>query len=144
MADRRYSDAALYRRLLEQAKPFWAHILAFFALSMMASPLALLTPLPLKIAVDSVLGNEPLPRFLRVWLPRRALVGCGWLWAVIVLSFFIALPTQLQSLSPTLLRPYTGEKFSRIFRAHLSRHVQLLSLSSHDRVGTADSTYRIY
>src|SRR5205814_11669 len=47
-------DTVLYRRLFQQARPYWTHIAALFFLSMLASPLALLLPLPLKIAVDSL------------------------------------------------------------------------------------------
>jgi ATP-binding cassette subfamily B protein len=42
-----------------------------------------------------------------------------------------------------LLREYTGEKLVLSFRALLFRHAQRLSLSFHDRRGTADSIYRI-
>jgi len=53
-------------------------------LSLLAPPLALLTPLPLKIAVDNVLGGHPLPHFSpqacrRHGLNRRA--GC---WALVL------------------------------------------------------------
>src|SRR2546427_1876615 len=36
---------------------------ALFALGLLASPIALLNPVPLKIVVDSVLGARPLPAF---------------------------------------------------------------------------------
>src|SRR5205085_1925421 len=49
-----YTDVTLYRRLLRQARPYRLHIVGIFLLSLLQSPLALLTPLPLKIAVDSV------------------------------------------------------------------------------------------
>jgi ATP-binding cassette, subfamily B, bacterial len=35
------------------------------ALSLISTPVALLTPLPLKIVVDSVLGDKPLPGFMQ-------------------------------------------------------------------------------
>ena len=44
----------LYKRLLCQARPYWAHIGGILLLGLLSTPLALLTPLPLKIAVDSV------------------------------------------------------------------------------------------
>src|SRR5206468_3958962 len=64
-ADRRrlsimgYTDVVLFRRLLGQARPYWPHVGALFLLGLLASPLSLLTPLPLKIAVDSVIGSHP-------------------------------------------------------------------------------------
>src|SRR5918911_649250 len=64
-----YTDRTLYRRLLRQARPYWLHIIGIFLLSLLSSPLALLTPLPLKIAVDSVIGSHPLPRLLDALMP---------------------------------------------------------------------------
>ena len=57
MAIAKNRDLVLLRRLLRQAQPYWAHIAGFFLLSLLATPLALLMPLPLKIAVDSGIGS---------------------------------------------------------------------------------------
>src|SRR5438046_10165748 len=55
------TDVVVFRRVLREARPCWPFIGVLFLLSLLASPLALLTPLPLKIAVDSVIGGRPLP-----------------------------------------------------------------------------------
>ncbi|OLE13980.1 MAG: hypothetical protein AUI36_39440 [Cyanobacteria bacterium 13_1_40CM_2_61_4] len=62
-------DVALYRRLFGQARPYWLHFAALFTLGLLASPIALLNPVPLRIVVDSVLGGRPLPAFLQTVLP---------------------------------------------------------------------------
>jgi ATP-binding cassette subfamily B protein len=54
-----YSDIGLYRRLLLLARPYWLHITAFFLISLLSTPLALLAPLPMKIAVDSGISSNP-------------------------------------------------------------------------------------
>ena len=54
------ADLSLYRRIIRQARPHWAKIAGIFGLDLLASPLGLLTPLPLKIAVDSAIGGGPL------------------------------------------------------------------------------------
>ena len=139
-----YTDITLYRRLLRQARPYWPHIGGIFLLSLLSSPLALLTPLPLKIAVDSVVGSHPLPGFLAALLPAAALssnfamlaLAAGLLVAITVLS-------QLQQLASSLLRTYTGELLVLDFRTQLFRHIQRLSLTYADTNGTSDSTYRI-
>src|SRR5207249_9049935 len=69
MALAKSRDLVLYRRLLRLAKPFWLHIATFGLLSLLATPLALLAPLPLKIALDSAIGSRPLPRLLRAFSP---------------------------------------------------------------------------
>src|SRR2546423_248784 len=64
------SDLALYRRLLRQARPYWLHLALLFCIGVLASPIALLNPVPLKIVVDSVIGTRPLPPAVRALLPE--------------------------------------------------------------------------
>src|SRR5256886_10847681 len=56
-ACRRYPmhDLTLYRRVLRQTRPYWWHIAGLLGLGVLASPIAILNPVPLKIVVDSVL-----------------------------------------------------------------------------------------
>ena len=141
---RKHSDFTLYRRLFGEARPFWPHVGALFLLSLLATPLTLLTPLPLKIAVDSILGAHPLPGWLAAALPEGAeRTGVAALVAVAAFVVLLALAKQLLDLAFAVLRSYTGERLVLSFRAKLFRHSQSLSLSYHDTVGTTDSTYRI-
>lgn len=141
---RKQSDFAIYRRLLLEAKPFWPNIAALFALSLIATPLTLLNPLPLKIVLDSVLGSHELPG----WLARIFPAGTqrtDVIVLAVVAGFLVAvaLLKQILDLAFALLRSYTGERLVLTFRAKLFRHTQSLSLSYHDTAGTSDSTYRI-
>src|SRR6266852_9965115 len=54
-----YADHVVYARLLGEARPYWPHIAGIFLLSLLSTPLALLLPFPLKLAVDSVIGANP-------------------------------------------------------------------------------------
>jgi ATP-binding cassette subfamily B protein len=139
------SEFALYRRLLRQAQPYWPHLGGLFLLSLLASPLALLTPLPLKMAVDSVVGSHrQLPGPLAALLPAAVTRSHTALLVVAAVLFvLIALLTQLQQLGNSVLSAYTGEKLVLDFRIRLFGHVQRLSLLYHDLMGTTDSTYRI-
>ncbi len=144
MTARRYGDLVVYRRLLRQARSFWPHLIGIFVLSLMAVPLALLLPLPLKLAVDSAIGSHPLPSFLRGLLPLHTAHSSAAVLALSVgLLIAITLLVQLQALATWLLQTYTGQKLVLEFRALLFGHVQRLSLAYHDAKGTADSTYRI-
>lgn len=130
--------------MLRQARPYWLHIAGIFLLSLTSAPLALLTPLPMKIAVDSVLGSQPLPGFLDALLtaiatPSNTIV----LTLAAVLVVTIALLSQLQAFGSWLLSTYAGENMVLGFRSRLLRHVQRLSLAYHDSRGTSDSIYRI-
>jgi len=144
MSVRHYSDLELYRRLLTQARPYWLHIAGVLLLDLLGAPLHLLIPLPIKIIVDSVIGNHPLPGFLVHTLPNRVLHSdLALLFVVCSLSVLIILLVYGQSLAAWLLQTYTGERLAVDFRARLFRHLQRLSLAYHDSKGTPDSTYRV-
>src|SRR5260370_33393676 len=68
---------SLFWRLARQVRPCWPHLTGLFALSLLAPPLALLTPLPLKIVFHSVLDTHPLPRFLRAVAPAALTASAG-------------------------------------------------------------------
>ena len=137
-------DTALFRRLLAQARPCWPRIAVMFLLSLLSSPLSLLAPLPLKVAVDSVVGSHPLPRLVAPFVPDAIEHSPAALLAFAVgLLVAVALVSQLQGLASMLLSASINEKLVVDFRARLFRHLQRVSLAYHDTRGTPDSTYRI-
>jgi ATP-binding cassette subfamily B protein len=139
-----FGDMALLRRLLRQVRPYWPHIAGLLVLSLLATPFALLTPLPLKIAVDSVIGSEPLPSFLDSLLPTALTQSeTALLVFVVGLVVVIGLLQKLLEFATSLLSTYAGEKMVLGFRTLLFRHAQRLSLMYHDSKGTTDSAYRI-
>jgi ABC-type multidrug transport system fused ATPase/permease subunit len=100
-------EAALYRRFLAQARPYWPHLGALFLLGLLSSLLALLAPLPLKIAVDSVIGAHPLPRHLAPLVPDAITRSPGGLLAFATgLLLAVALLGQLQGLASASLRAW--------------------------------------
>ena len=70
MATDRQSGRKVLTRVLAQARPQWLGILGVFLLDMLATPLALLSPVPLKIAIDSVVGADPLPDIVKPIVPH--------------------------------------------------------------------------
>ena len=137
-------DLKIFRRLLEQARPQWPAIAALFAISLLAAPLALLVPVPLRIVVDCVVGHAPLPAFLRPLAPaalRHSRVAI--LTLAVALVLVTALLTQLQVLVSSVLRSWTAERLVQGFRVRLFGHVQRLSLLYHDARGSSDAVYRI-
>jgi ATP-binding cassette subfamily B protein len=140
----RNRNGRLARRILGEARPYWPAITAIFTLELLATPLLLLTPLPLKIAVDSVLGSHPLPGLLAVVTPPP-LARSFWalLGLVVILQVAVVLLTQVQELASYVFSLRTGEAMTLGFRARIFRHVQRLSLAFHDSRGVADSIYRL-
>jgi ATP-binding cassette, subfamily B, bacterial len=139
-----YSTRTIYWRVFREARPYRVHLLGMLVLSLMATPVALLTPLPLKIVVDSVLGDKPLPDFMQPVVPGSIIGSKGMILILaIALVVIVALLGQLREICSLILTTYTGEKLVMDFRARLFRHAQRLSFSYHDWRGTTDSTYRI-
>ena len=99
-------------------------------------------PLPLKIAVDTVIGSQPVPDFLAPLLPDAASKTAMLISAAALLALVTAL-TYGFALALSLLRTYTGEKLTLSFRAKLFHRAQQLSFDYHDRKGTLDAVYRI-
>jgi ATP-binding cassette, subfamily B, bacterial len=134
--------SGIHLRILKQTRSCWPHLAGIAGLSFLSLPLTLLYPLPLKIAVDSVLGQQPLPDFLQRFLPanRPHIVALEF---AVGLLLFISVLVNLQGLVSWWLSTYTGEKLVWDFRAQLLNHVQRLPLAFHDRYGATDSVYRI-
>ncbi|PYS00284.1 MAG: ABC transporter ATP-binding protein [Acidobacteria bacterium] len=131
-------------RLYQEVRPYSWHLAALFSLGLLGTPLALLTPMPLKIAVDSVIGSHRLPRYVDVVLPAAIKDSqSGLLAMAAVFVILLAFLNQLREFGTSVLTAYAGEQMLRGFRTKLFRHVQRLSLSYHDSRGTADSIYRI-
>ena len=144
MTTSRASHQTLSRRLVRQVWPYWPCIVGIFLLDLLATPLALLGPVPLKIAVDTVVGSQPLPPLLRVLLPDPETHSKLLLLGVAAgLLVFVVFLTKLQALGSYVLRTHTGEWLTLHFRALLFRHVQRLAFAFHDARGTADTIYRI-
>src|SRR5262245_46932728 len=137
-------ELKLYARLFRHAGPYRVHLGALLLLSLLATPIALLMPLPLKIAVDNLSGAQAVPGFLRALLPESA---TGSQTAVLTLAIglllAVALLDQLQRLASAVLGAHAGERLLLDFRARIFRHVQRLSFSYHDTRGTADTVFRI-
>lgn len=133
-----------YRYLLRLARPYWPHLSVIFVLNLIAAPIALLLAFPLKIAVDNVIGNRPLPPVLQMFVP-------GWLHSsrtgslavAVGLLLVLSIAMNLQSFAAWLLQTYTGEKLVLDFRTQLFWHVQRMCLMFHDSRGTNELAYRI-
>jgi ATP-binding cassette, subfamily B, bacterial len=138
------TNSGLIGRLARQLRPHWGQLGLIVALDLLAIPIALLTPLSLKVAIDHAIGGAPLPGWADALLPGD-LQGTpgGALTLAVALVVAVALATQVQRNGVWMLQAWTGERVVLDFRAQLFRQVQRLSLTYHDTRGTSDSLYRI-
>ena len=140
----RLGSVKLCLRLLDDARHGWGNLLALFLLGLVSTPLALLTPFSLKIAVDSVLGSKPLPALLQAIFPRAWQVSPT---AILVFACALALSIQLlqamQAFGTWVYELYTEEKLVLDARVRLFGHVQRMSLRDHGAMGASDLLYRL-
>jgi ATP-binding cassette subfamily B protein len=132
----------LMRRLGREALAYKWQLTSIVVVSLIAAPLALLTPVPLKLVVDSVLGSKPPPAILQPLLPN-GLSHEGLLVAAVALVLAVAFLTGVQELLATSLNSFVGERLLLTTRARIFQQSQRLSLTHHDRVGTSDAVYRV-
>src|SRR5688572_29988695 len=99
-----YQDRTIYKRLLQQSRPYWFHILFYCVLEFLTGFFTLLLPLPLKLAVDNVVGSEPLPRWVDRILPDAVTSSSGRLLIfVVALLVLLRLSDLLHSIATSLV-----------------------------------------
>ena len=128
-------------RVVSESRQCAGFLALISLLSLLSLPLTLLYPVPLKIVVDSVLGQKKVPSFVSDFLPVHS-NGTA-LGLAVGLLLAIAVIVNFQGLASWWLQTYVGEKLVWDFRAKLLNHVQRLPLYFHDRYGATDSVYRI-
>lgn len=134
----------LLARVFRHIKGQWRSLSVVFLLEMLSTPLSLLAPIGVKIAVDNVIGGKPLPHFVIEAVPRSFLGPTSHLLVfAIALQIAIALLVQLHWYCNYLLKIQSGERMLLNFRSGLFGHLQRLPLSYHDLRGSADSVFRL-
>ena len=109
--------------------------------SLLAVPMTLVFPLPIKLLVDSVLGSQPLPGYLTIFVGSQLSKTLA-LWLAISILMAAAVLTYLQNLVNVWYSNKVGNRMTLDVRARLFRQMQRLSVAYHDTMGAADSAYR--
>ena len=127
-----------------QARDFWPHITALFFIKLLATPLALMRPLAMKILIDCAFGKEALPGYIAFFFPEKFHFDFK---AIVFISaaliILIALVDNVIEVVAWIFETFTGEKMVLKFRTVVFNHIQRLSLAYHDRKGISDSIYRM-
>jgi ABC-type multidrug transport system fused ATPase/permease subunit len=118
-------------RVLHYLKPYWQLAVAVGALIVLTGAVDLLTPWPLKILVDNVLGKLPLPEWL------QAIVGAGieqrrLLIFAVLAGLVVALIHNGLSVVNSYFQTKLDQRIVLDFRSDLFQHAQRLSLAFHD------------
>ncbi|HVB61633.1 MAG TPA: ABC transporter ATP-binding protein [Ktedonobacteraceae bacterium] len=141
----------LMRRLLRRCAPGQIPMIALgLAVSLVSAGAALLQPWPLKLVVDNVVGNHPLPAPLAdlagVITTHTALTSSPKVALLIILCLGVLVIQSLVSILEvfsTYLLVSIGLRMVFKLRCSLFDHIQQLSLSFHDATAVGDSLYRV-
>src|SRR3989441_1533980 len=87
----------MLKRAFEDLRPYLWPIVVLLIISLIAVPITLIFPLPIKLLVDSVLGSQPLPGYLTVFVGSQ-LSKSFTLWFAMALLLGTAVLTYLQNL----------------------------------------------
>lgn len=144
MSQHQRTTSDLLRRLWTVIAPFRLKLTCLCAVVLLSIPLNLLTPVPLTLAVDSIIGSRPLPSLLQPWVPASMQQSTTTLLILMFTAYVgIALCIHLQGMVLWLLSSHTGERMIFAFRSQLFEHLQHICSSYHDTHGPADSVYRL-
>src|SRR6266540_5327723 len=115
------------RKVFRYLRPYWLLAAGSALITLLMAGVGLLAPWPMKILVDSVLGNEPLPRMVRVVSP--AMPDKFWLLVLTVFAgLAIALTVNLLAVATSYLNTKLDLAMTLDFRSDLFQHAQRLSM----------------
>lgn len=132
-----------YLRVLPYLKPYWPLAIISMTMTMLMAVVSLIEPWTLKILVDSVLGDVPLPAFFSTLLGSPADDRLFLLISVVIAGFVIRLAQN----AATVAGKYFDTKIEQCiildFRADLFAHAQRLSFAFHNRRQVGSLIYAI-
>src|SRR6266446_5389309 len=135
------SRSSHVQRALEDLRPYFGPLIVLLLVSLLAIPITLIVPLPIKILVDSVLGSQSLPGYLTILLGSQVSKSFA-IWLAISMLLGTAVLTWLLNMVNVWYSNKVGNRMTLDIRARLFRQMQRLSIAYHDTMGASDSAYR--
>ncbi len=135
------SSLRLYRRMLPDVRAQWRLLSVTIAAMLGVTLVTLAQPWPLKVIVDSVLGDRAAPGWITVVtgeLGHRSL-----LWVAAVLLVVVVVAGQVLAMATQYLSQLLGQRLVLQLRCRLWSRLQRLSLTFHDNNSTGDLIYRV-
>lgn len=121
-----------FSRVLHYLKPYWQLAVVVLALIVLTGAVDLLAPWPLKILVDNVLGEVPLPKWLQAIVGADIAPGRLLIFAVVT-GLVVALSHNVLSVVNSYVQTKLEQRIVLDFRSDLFQHAQRLSLAFHDQ-----------
>ena len=130
--------------ILGYLRPYRGRAVTVVLLVLAETGLTALTPWPLKVLVDNVLGGTPLPPAVAARLPAAALENAVILLAaVVVAGVLVQLGGEVVRMVHTQMQVDMAQRVVYRLREQLLHHLQALPLRHHVASRTADAVYRL-
>ena len=143
MIRRGYREFAYIPRILARVRPYTGLAVGSVVILVVGALVGLLTPWPLKVLVDSVLGTEPVPSIVRSMFGSLADEKSS----LLIVAVLAGLAITIAQNGLIVLNNYLGtrlkERLVLDFRSDLFQHAQRLSLTFHDHQRTGDLMNRV-
>ena len=120
-------------RVLRYLRPYWKLAICSVVITIASVVASLLTPWPLKLLVDNVLGGQPVPRILAGVSSGEGGNRTLLLAVVIVGGLFVTLMVNLLDVLENYVNTKINLSMGLDFRGDLFQHAQRLSMSYHDQ-----------
>jgi ATP-binding cassette, subfamily B, bacterial len=131
------------RRAYGYLRPYWPFAVLSLGILVVDALVDLLSPWPLKILVDNVLGNEALPPVLAPLLASIATQRTNLLVLTVLSGLLITFVNHGLTVLNSYIQTRIEQRMVLDVRSHLYQHAQRLSLTFHDRSRAGDFMYRI-
>ncbi len=132
-----------FRRVLPYLRPYRNLASTSIVLIFVGAAVSLLIPWPLKILVDHVLANQPLPWGLDAWVGPFAGNQNALLAITVTVGFLITLTVHGIAVVDEWINTKLDQRMSLDFRTDLFEHSQKLSLGFHDQIRTGNLIFAI-
>lgn len=132
-----------YLRVLPYLRPYWPLAICSIAATVLMVLVGLLEPWALKILIDNVLGNKPLPALLTNVLGALTKDRVALLLFVVLAGLGVKFLHNTLTVAARYVDTRLEQSMSLDFRSALFEHAQRLSFSFHDRRKTGSLIFAI-
>lgn len=122
----------MYAFAFRFVRPYWKWLIVVVVAILIETAMSLASPWPLKIVLDSVLGQRPMPG----WLSWLVIAGTGkqaFLFAAVIATINIAVLQAIGNYLNTYYTSNIGQWVAHDLRQTVYAHLLRLSMSFHDR-----------
>ena len=131
-------------RVFHYLRPYWKLAAFSIVLTVLAALAGLLAPWPLKLVIDNVLGDRPLPAVLTAMTSSWLAGGkVPLLVAVVVAGLVVAMLHHAIAVVQSYVTTTFEQKMILDFRGDLFEHAQRLSMAFHDQKRAGSLIYAI-